>query len=113
MLTARTARGIECLLQLSRWDDPISDLKVVHQLLFRFIAGICSPISSALVVVLGAKMGYEVFAHDVTEVVLELCQLDEEVILRIQTFGVLGTLEVEGKPLLNPTPTSAVGEVHE
>src|SRR5579863_10280768 len=67
----------------------------------------------ALVVVLTAKVGNELFALQVPQRVLQLHQLDEEIVLRIQPGGVHRALEIEGQPLLDAVHACALGEVHE
>ncbi len=61
-------------------------------------------------------MGDEVFAHDVAEGVFELDGLDEEVVFGVETGGAVGSLEVEGEPLLDAEAAQAGragGEVEE
>src|SRR4051794_37858993 len=67
----------------------------------------------ALVVVLTPQMRDELFALQVTQGVLQLHQLNEEIVLRIQTRGVHGALEVEREPLLDAVHVRAFREVHE
>ncbi len=59
--------------------------------------------SSRLVVVLRAQMGDQILAHEVSEVVLQLGVLDEQIIFWVHLRCVLGALEVEGEPLLDAT----------
>src|SRR6266851_1160473 len=69
-----------------------------------------------LAVVVEAEVGDEAFAHDVAKGVLELHRLDEEVVLRVDAGGAVGSLEVEAEPLLNAEAAQAWGtgrEVHE
>src|SRR5260221_8920535 len=54
------------------------------------------------VIVLVPEVRDHLFAHHPAEGVLQLHELNEEVVLRIEPFGVHGALEVEGKPLLRP-----------
>src|SRR5580704_4177739 len=53
------------------------------------------------VVVLEAEMGDEFFALNVTECVLELHRLDEEVVFGVKAGRGLWRFEVEAEPLLN------------
>src|SRR4051812_34115446 len=65
------------------------------------------------VVVLTTKMGDQFFTLQVSERVLELHQLDEQVVLRIQPGCMHRTLEVEGQPFLDPVHSRPLGQVHE
>jgi len=56
-------------------------------------------------VVVEAEVSDELFAHDVTESVLQLDVLDEEVVLRVDAGCGVGILEVEAEPLLNTEAT--------
>src|SRR5437016_1937149 len=66
-----------------------------------------------LVVVLTAKVGNELFTLQVPKGVLQLHQLNEEIVLRIQAGGVDRALEIEREPFLDPVHAGALGEIHE
>ena len=59
------------------------------------------------VVILGAKMCDQILTHQVTQIVLHLHELNEQVMLGIKTVGGLGALEVETQPFLDATHISA------
>src|SRR5215468_5677281 len=69
--------------------------------------------TAGLVVILGAEMGDELFVAEVAQRVLELHELDEEIVLRIQTRRRHRALPVEGEPLLDAVHPGARREVHE
>src|SRR3954471_11721379 len=64
-----------------------------------------------LVVVLTAKMRDQLFAFQVAQSVLQLHQLDEQVVLRIQVRRVHRALEVERQPFLNAVHLRALRQV--
>src|SRR5713226_1166871 len=64
-----------------------------------------------LVVVLTAKMGDQLFAFEVPQRVLQLHQLNEQIVLGVESRRVNRTLEIEGQPLLNPVHARAAGEI--
>src|SRR6266550_5791290 len=66
-----------------------------------------------LVVVLTAKMRDELLALEIAQRVLQLHQLDEQVVLRIEAAGVDRTLEVERQPLLDAMHAGALGKIEE
>src|SRR5687768_1654293 len=66
-----------------------------------------------LVVIFTAKMGDQLLTLEVAERILQLHQLDEEIVFRIEAGGVNRTLEVERQPLLNPVHAGPLGKVHE
>src|SRR3569623_1279416 len=66
-----------------------------------------------LVVVLGAEVGDEVITLRVAERDLQLHELDEQVVLRVQAFLRHRRLPVEAQPLLDARHAGAVREVHE
>jgi hypothetical protein len=53
------------------------------------------------------------FAHHPVKRVLQLRVLDEDVVLRVDSGSVLGTLEMEGQPFLDALHASSLGEVEE
>src|SRR5437764_2625209 len=67
----------------------------------------------ASVVVFEAEVRDEVFAAQVSERVLELHQLDEDVVLRVESGRGHRRLEVEGEPLLYALHADALREVEE
>ena len=72
-----------------------------------------SPKGLFLLVVLQAEVRDLLFAHHPAQGVLELRLLDEEVVLRVHSGSVLGTLEVEGQPFLDALHAGSLGEVEE
>src|ERR1700748_3100749 len=66
-----------------------------------------------LVVVLTAKMRDELFAFQIPQRVLQLHQLNEQVVLRIQARRVNRALEVERQPLLNARHARPLRQIHE
>src|SRR4051812_14805956 len=66
-----------------------------------------------LVVVLTAEMGDEFFALQVPERVLQLHQLNEQIVLRVQAGCVNGALEVERQPLLDAVHLGALRQIEE
>src|SRR5713101_3002677 len=66
-----------------------------------------------LVVVFVAKMGDRLFAHHPAQGVLQLHQLDEEIVLRVEAFRGHRALEVEAEPLLDSLEARALRQVHE
>src|SRR5947199_10441230 len=78
---------------------------------------ITSPPTSAgcvkLVVVFTAKVRDQLFAFEVPECVLQLHQLNEQVVLRVEARRVHRALEVERQPLLNAAHVGAAGQVEE
>src|SRR5450631_2973396 len=71
------------------------------------------PRRNRLVVVLGAEVRDQLVALGVAQRVLQLHELDEQVVLRVQTLGGHRRLPVEAQPLLDPTHARAMREVHE
>src|SRR2546421_71976 len=67
----------------------------------------------ASVVVFEAEVRDEVFAAQVSERVLELHQLDEDVVFGVETGRGHRRLEVEGEPLLYALHADALSEVEE
>src|SRR6476646_7570640 len=67
----------------------------------------------ALVVVLTAKVRDQFFALQVPQRVLQLHQLDEQIVLRIQAGCVNRALEVKRQPFLNAMHAGAVRQVEE
>src|SRR5436190_4656725 len=79
---------------------------------------ITSPPTSAgwpyvLVVVLTTEMGDELFALEEPQRVLQLHQLDEQIVFRVQAGRVHRTLEVERQPLLDAVHVGALRQVEE
>src|SRR6266566_1451172 len=78
---------------------------------------ITSPPTSAgcvlLVVVFTAQMRDELFALEISERVLQLHELNEQIVLRVQLRRVHGALEIERQPLLDARHLRALGEIHE
>src|SRR5512143_3757839 len=66
-----------------------------------------------LVVVLGAEVGDELITLGVAERVLQLHELDEQVVLRVQALLRHRALPVEAQPLLDAAHAGARREVHE
>src|SRR5439155_15285680 len=66
---------------------------------------------SGLVVVLTAQVGDQLLALQVAQRVLQLHQLNEQIVLGVQTGGVNRTLEVEGQPLLDAVHAGAPRQV--
>src|SRR5437899_1163609 len=66
-----------------------------------------------LVVVFTAKVRDQLFAFEVPECVLQLHQLNEQVVLRVEARRVHRALEVERQPLLNAAHVGAAGQVEE
>src|SRR4051812_19307237 len=64
-----------------------------------------------LVVVLAPKMGYELFTLEISQRVLEFHELDEQVVLGIETRGMNRTLEVEREPFLDAMHPGTFGEI--
>src|SRR5262249_58500287 len=64
------------------------------------VASRAKPPSRFLVVVLGPEMGDELLAPQVAQRVLELHELDEQVVLRVERRGRHRALPVERQPLL-------------
>src|SRR5438309_334269 len=58
-------------------------------------------------------MSAQLFALEISQCVLQLHQLDEEIVLRIQTWRMDRRFEVERQPLLNTAHTSTLGEIEE
>src|SRR5882724_4380639 len=75
------------------------------------LAGSC--LFDPLVVVLEPKVCNQILSAHPTQGVLQLHQLDENIVLRIQARRSHGSLEVERKPLLNALHSSALRQVHE
>src|SRR4029077_11532685 len=67
--------------------------------------------AQCLIVIFGAEVGDEVFAHHPAESVFELHELDEEVVLGIKLGSAHGRLEVETEPFLDAAHAGAVGEI--
>src|SRR4029453_3123772 len=67
--------------------------------------------SDTSVVVLQAEMRDELLALQVTKGVLQLHQLNEQVVLRVDARRMHRALEVERQPLLDPRHAGARGEV--
>src|SRR5512139_813623 len=67
----------------------------------------------SLLVVVEAEVRDELLARDVAQRVLELRELDEEVVLRVEPLPDHRALEVEGEPLLDPGQAGALREVEE
>src|SRR5439155_19585388 len=65
------------------------------------------------VVILQPQVRDQLLASKVPQRVLELHELDEEVVLRIEPGGGHGALEIEGQPLLDAAHLRARGEVQE
>src|SRR4051812_27939448 len=65
------------------------------------------------VVVLQPQVRDELFSSHVPERVLQLHQLNEQIVLRVQLRRVLGALEVEREPLLDAVHAGALREIHE
>ena len=66
-----------------------------------------------LIVVLEPEVCDQFFSDHVSERVLQLHQLNEQVVLRIQAGRMHRALEVERQPLLDPGHASALREVEE
>src|ERR1035437_8239866 len=66
-----------------------------------------------LVVVFTAEMGDELFALQIPQLVLQLYQLNEEIVLRVQLRRVHRALEVERQPFLHARHAGALREIHE
>src|SRR5882724_2569681 len=66
-----------------------------------------------LVVVLTAQVRNELLTFEVAECVLQLHELNEEVVLGIETGRVHRALEVERQPFLDAVHVRALGQVHE
>src|SRR5260370_37822384 len=64
------------------------------------------------VVVFVAKMGDRLFAHHPAQGVLQLHQLDEEIVLRVEAFRGHRALEVEAEPLLDSLQAPAPRPAH-
>src|SRR5262245_7638347 len=67
----------------------------------------------ALVVVLTTEMRNELFALEEPQRVLQLHQLDEQIVFRIQTRRVDRALEIERQPFLDAVHVRALGEIEE
>src|SRR5262249_59705946 len=65
------------------------------------------------VVVLPPEMRDELLAPQIAERVLQLHELNEQVVLRIETRRVHRTLVIEREPFLNPLHPGALGQVQE
>src|SRR4051812_35488454 len=72
-----------------------------------------SGLGGGLVVVLAGGGGGCLFAPDPAPGVLQLCQLDEDVVLGVQAGRRLRALVVEAQPLLDAAQPGALGEVAE
>src|SRR5512135_3430669 len=71
------------------------------------------PTTARLVVVLGAEVGDELITLGVAQRVLQLHELDEQIVLRVQAFRSHRRLPVERQPLLDARHPRALREVHE
>src|SRR5580765_28264 len=69
--------------------------------------------TNLLVVVLTAEVRDELFALEVAQRVLQLHQLNEQVVLRIEAGRVHRRLEVEREPLLDAAHAGALREIEE
>src|SRR4026208_1025232 len=66
-----------------------------------------------LVVVLTAQMRDELFALQIPQRVLQLHQLDEQVMLRVETGRVHRALVIERQPFLDPAHPRALRQIEE
>src|SRR2546425_142176 len=60
-----------------------------------------------------AEVGDELFALQVAERILQLHQLNEQIVLRVQAWRVNRALEIERQPLLDAVHAGALGEIQE
>src|SRR5579872_6050542 len=56
-------------------------------------------------------MGNELFAPEIPQGVLQFHELNEEIVLRVETRRVHRTLEIEGQPLLDTAHGGTAGKV--
>src|SRR5437867_6856201 len=66
-----------------------------------------------IVVVLTTEVCDQLFALQVPERVLQLHELNEQVVLRVQPRGVNGRFEIKRQPFLDAAHAGALGEIQE
>jgi len=73
----------------------------------------CLFTASDLVVVIQPEVCDLGFSHEIAECVLQLHQLNEQIVLRIECRRALGALKIEGEPFLDAGHGGPLGQIHE
>src|ERR1700730_9400603 len=69
--------------------------------------------AASLLSAIAIEMGNELFTHPLPERVLQLCLLDEQIVLWGQLACSLWAFEVEAEPLLDPALAGAPSQIHQ